>query len=69
MTYTELMNDNIHTIHHSSWKRGYISRKLTPSEYPCYPYSGRFGTGYAVEVPSYKSTQYHTIAYFVKKEA
>lgn len=54
---------NTLTLHHSAWKRGYISRK---ERFVIKPYNGRFGTGYTVEQPSVISTQYHTVMYFVK---
>lgn len=47
----------------TSWKRGYLSRKLNKPIIT--PYNGRYGSGYTVEYPSWGSTQYHYISYHV----
>lgn len=51
-------------LHHTSWIRGYVSRvgntALTAD------YNGRFGKGMVVITPSFSSTSYCTIAYFVE---
>ena len=49
----------------TSWARGYISRRGAPI---IKPYSGRYGIGYTVETPSWQSTQYHRIAYFITSD-
>lgn len=48
----------------TSWKRGYLSRRL--AEPIIKPYNGRYGKGYTVEYPSWNSTQYHYISYHVQ---
>lgn len=50
---------------HTSWKRGYVSRKS--SGYVS-PYKGRFGEGYILETPSWRSSEYCYVTYFVKKK-
>lgn len=48
---------------HTSWTRGYVSRK---SDGKVFEYKGRFGEGYALLTPSWESTSYCHITYFVK---
>ena len=48
-----------------SWCRGYISRK--EGAYLC-EYSGRYGEGYVMHIPSWHSTTYHHVIYYVKGE-
>jgi hypothetical protein len=49
--------------HHTSYIRQYVSRKGdTVAEL----YSGRFGEGYKVLSPNWRSTQYSFITYYVK---
>lgn len=49
--------------HHTSYARGYLSRKGTENR--IISYSGRFGTGYIVETPAWETTNYHHITYYV----
>ena len=51
--------------HHTSWKRGYVSRKSDVVTAKCY--IGHFGEGYTIDRPSWDSTQYCYIDYFVKQ--
>jgi len=46
--------------------RNYVSRKSTPADRPAKPYTGKLGTGYTVLEPSWDSTQYCTIVYYIK---
>jgi hypothetical protein len=49
---------------HTSYTRGYVSRKATTD---CIrPYEGKFGKGYKVYEPCFISTQYCYVTYFVK---
>ena len=50
---------------HTSYRRGYISRK---SKGVVSSYKGRFGHGFVVDSPCYHSTQYHFRTYFVYTE-
>lgn len=47
---------------HTSYRRGYVSRK---SKGIVSPYKGRFGHGFVLDSPCYHSTQYHFRTYFV----
>jgi len=47
----------------TSWYKGYVSRK---GDGVALQYQGRYGKGFAVLTPSFKSTQYCYITYFVK---
>lgn len=47
---------------HTSYKRGYVSRK---SKGIISVYNGRFGSGFVFDSPCYHSTQYHFRSYFV----
>lgn len=58
----EMVKNGSLTELHTSWMRGYISRKgggMVEN------YQGRFGKGFAVYTPSWKSTQYHYVTYYL----
>ena len=69
MTYQELMtrvSEGALSFSHDAWHRGYISRKTARDEsYSVYSYSGRFGSGFVVYKPSFKSTSYHIVEYYI----
>ena len=69
MTYQELMrrvSDSVLSFSHAAWHRGYISRKTERDEsYSVYSYDGRFGKGFVVYKPSFKSTTYHIVEYYI----
>ena len=67
-TLGTLLNDDRYYLHHTSYARGYVSRKADYDSLPAVPYKGRFGTGYTVDLPSYTSTQYCRRQYYVLKE-
>lgn len=54
--------------HHTSWARGYVSRKPNSDGTYGYsePYNGKFGKGYIEHTPSWSTTQYHTITYYIE---
>lgn len=53
---------------HTSYSRGYVSRKLSCEDYPVERYSGRFGKGYVVYSPSFNSSKYCYKTYFLEPE-
>lgn len=69
---THSWNDTVKWIeehcveHHTSWCRGYITR--THPEGYIETYEGRFGRGYKWFKPSWQSTQYHHVTYYILKE-
>ena len=69
MTYQELMqrvSEGVLRFDHDAYTRGYISRKTARNEsYPVYSYNGRFGSGFIVHKPSFKSTTYHIVEYYI----
>ena len=69
MTYQELMQHvraGVLSFDHDAWRRGYISRKTAHNEsYPVWSYQGRFGSGFVVYKPSFKSTSYHIVEYYI----
>ena len=69
MTYQEFMqcvSDGVLSFHHDAWSRGYISRRTARDEsYSVHSYSGRFGSGFVVYKPSFKSTSYHIVEYYI----
>lgn len=67
-TLDTLLNDDRYYLHHTSYARGYVSRKADYDSLPAVPYKGRFGTGYIVDLPSYESTQYCRRQYYILKE-
>ena len=50
---------------HTSYRRGYVSRKLKGI---VSPYKGKFGNGFVLDSPCYHSTLYHYRTYFVYAE-
>lgn len=67
-TLGTLLTDDRYYLHHTSYAKGYVSRKADYDSLPVFPYQGRYGTGYTVYLPSYESTQYCRIQYYVLKE-
>lgn len=54
-------------LHHAAWAWGYISRKISGEEIIAEPYKGRFGEGYKAHVPSFTSTRFHIILYYIEQ--
>lgn len=67
-TLGTLVNDDRYYLHHTAYYKGYVSRKADYDHLPVTPYKGRFGTGYTVDLPSYRSTRYCRRQYYVLKE-
>ena len=69
MTYQELMHDvrdGVLRFSHGAWHRGYISRKTARDHsYPVGSYTGRFGNGFIVYKPSFNSTRYYIVEYYI----
>ncbi len=67
MTIIELLkavkNGDLRRLPRLSWHRGYVSRK---SGGRVVEYHGRFGDGWALLSPSWESTRYCRIQYFVR---
>ena len=57
-----LVNSGLLRRSHSAWYRGYVSRKIYGI---VRPYDGRFGRGFTVLTPSFKSSIYCRITYYV----
>ena len=56
-------------LSHGAWCRGYMSRKPNENGEYCsdpIPYKGIFGEGYKVFSPSWGSTQYCRVSYYIK---
>ena len=63
---TRLAREGALAFHHDALARGYISRKTARDEsYPVYSYDGRFGNGFVVYKPSFKSTSYYIVEYYI----
>lgn len=67
-TLGTLLTDDRYYLHHTSYVKGYVSRKAVYDTLPAVPYKGRFGTGYTVDLPSYESTQYCRRQYYILRE-
>ena len=68
-TLADINKDGNLRLHHTSLKRGYVSRKLRDDrDIIATPCNGHFGTGYTVDLPNYDSTRYCKVAYYVSKE-
>lgn len=50
--------------HHSAWAKGYVSRKL---ECIIESYAGRFGKGFKVFYPCYRSTWFCRVQHYIKE--
>ena len=66
MTFKDLPMDQLR-CHHTALARGYVSRKLSVDDLPVYEYYGRYGVGFIVYLPSYKSTRYCVACYYIKE--
>lgn len=53
--------------HHTVKALGYVSRRTLREEYKIESYAGRFGKGYKIHTPSFDSTRYHDISYYVEQ--
>lgn len=53
-------------LHHFACHRGYVSRKFPGGI--VVPYQGWFGDGYKIYIPRYDSSQYCTVAYWIKEK-
>lgn len=56
--------DKGYRLHHTALRAGYISRKNKSGIIE--EYDGRFGKGFTVSKPNFKSTRYYHISYYVK---
>lgn len=63
-TIEDITADKNLTLHHTAWGRGYVSRKTAGK---VEPYEGRWGKGYKVLRPSWDSTRYIRVEYYVEK--
>jgi hypothetical protein len=59
----KMINGKKCVFHHEAWCRGYMSRKITEGWTD--PYNGRFGQGFTIEKPSWDSTNFHKIQYWI----
>lgn len=50
---------------HTSLARGYVSRRLP--EGIAKPYKGKFGEGWKIYTPSWKSTKYCYVTYYTER--
>ncbi len=48
---------------HTSLARGYVSRK---SEGYVYEYAGKFGKGFVLATPNFRSTRFYYVTYFIE---
>lgn len=59
---TAVANGTLKTIGPSMW-RGYVSRVGEVTE--AHPYKGKYGSGYAVYRPNWRSSRYSFVTYYV----
>lgn len=69
MTRNELIDNRYYDLHHTAYRRGYVSRKLDNDTLIAHEYAGRFGEGYTVDRASRESSQYCLREYWIRKEA
>lgn len=48
---------------HTSKRSGYVSRRGPPE---VHPYKGKFGEGFVKYTPSFTSTQYYYVTYYIR---
>lgn len=60
-----ILGEDGYKLHHSASAPDYMSR-LCPARLE--PYEGRFGSGIAVHIPSWRTNRYHNIEYYIKEE-
>lgn len=60
-----ILSGNNATYHHTAKFLGYVSRK---KEHELFLYKGRFGTGFIVAYPNFRSTMFCYISYFIIEE-
>ena len=61
MTITQITTT--HRLAKRSWMRGYVSRRSAYGE--IIPYTGIYGSGYKVTRPSWESTRYCIVEYWI----
>ena len=72
MENTITINGKVYRIAHTSYTRGYMSRKCETvidkaiAAGQITPYRGRYGKGYTVETPAFNTTKYHYITYLLE---
>lgn len=64
-TIVNLLKSHGYYLHHTAMAKGYISRTISAH---AENYTGRYGNGIALHIPSNKGTQYHYLQYWIKKE-
>lgn len=67
-TLADIIKSNEYELHHSAWHIGYVSRKLNPLDCKAKEYSGHFGNGYIVDIPSLESSRYCIRQYWILKK-
>ena len=69
MTRKQLVHNAAYQLHHASTARGYVSRKTRIPDIVAVPYEGRYGEGYTVDCPNWRSTRYGiTREYWILRE-
>lgn len=63
MTIQEVKQTHKPTV--TAWRNGYMPRFARPK---ITPYSGKYGTGYAVETPIPPCRTIHLVTYYIRKE-
>lgn len=73
LTIAEVMAmvaNGTHVVHHTSWRRGYVSRRPDVNGERGYvnDYDGRFGRGYVLHTPDGRATYYHHVTFIIERE-
>lgn len=63
MESTITVDGKTYRLHHTSYTRQYISRRGNGR---LEPYNGRFGRGYKLLSPNWRSTRYSFVTYYVE---
>lgn len=67
-TLADIIKSNEYEFHHAAWHSGYVSRKLNDLDCKAVKYSGHFGNGYIVDIPSMESSRFCIRQYWIVKE-
>ena len=67
-TRLDVVTSGRYELHHTALHSGYVSRKKSSMSCKAVKYSGRYGSGYIVDIPNWNSTQYCIREYWILKK-
>lgn len=67
-TLADIIKSNKYEFHHAAWHSGYVSRKINDLDCIAVKYSGRYGNGYIVDIPTRESSQFCIRQYWILRK-